>query len=95
LYLIKTIYQGEIVMANIQISPILPVGYDLFNDANSFLNELATEEVQNIFGEGYHSASYSASYSGGYSGGYSASGSYSGGYSASGSYSSQQWGDYC
>ncbi|BAZ84922.1 hypothetical protein NIES806_11220 [Dolichospermum compactum NIES-806] len=53
-------------MANIQISPLLPVGYDLFNAANSFLNELATEEVQNIFGEGC------------YSGGYSASGSYSG-----------------
>jgi hypothetical protein len=41
-------------MANIQISPLLPVGYDLFNDAASFMNELATEEVQNVLGGGYH-----------------------------------------
>ncbi len=41
-------------MANIQISALLPVGYDLFNDAASFLNELATDEVQNVLGGGYH-----------------------------------------
>ena len=41
-------------MANIQISPLLPVGYDLFNDTASFMNELATEEVQNVLGGGYH-----------------------------------------
>ncbi|HCQ22374.1 MAG: hypothetical protein ACK5WC_08405 [Aphanizomenon sp.] len=40
-------------MANIQISALLPVGYDLFNDTASFLNELATEEVQNVIGGGY------------------------------------------
>ncbi len=39
-------------MANIQISALLPVGYDLFNDAASFLNELATDEVQNVLGGG-------------------------------------------
>jgi hypothetical protein len=37
-------------MANIKISTLLPVGYDLFNDAASFLNELATEEVQDGYG---------------------------------------------
>ena len=40
-------------MANIQISALLPVGYDLFNDAASFMNELATDEVQNVIGGGY------------------------------------------
>jgi hypothetical protein len=39
-------------MANIKISALLPVGYDLFNDAASFLNELATDEVQNVLGGG-------------------------------------------
>ncbi|MTJ49941.1 hypothetical protein [Dolichospermum sp. UHCC 0259] len=65
-------------MANIQISPLLPVGYDLFNDAASFLNELATDEVQNVIGGGHYSCHYhhkhhkhhykshSESYSGGY-----------------------------
>ncbi len=42
-------------MANIQISALLPVGYDLFNDAASFLNELATDEVQGVIGGGHHS----------------------------------------
>jgi hypothetical protein len=42
-------------MANIQISALLPIGYDLFDDAASFLNELANEEVQNVIGGGYHS----------------------------------------
>jgi len=46
-------------MANIQISALLPVGYDLFNDATSFLNELATEEVQNVVGGGYYDGCYS------------------------------------
>jgi hypothetical protein len=54
-------------MANIQISALLPVGYDLFNDTASFLNELATEEVQNVIGGGY-----------GYHGGYGHHGGYSG-----------------
>jgi hypothetical protein len=66
-------------MANIQISALLPVGYDLFNDSASFLNELATEEVENIFGEGYkgcyhkcHSGCYGGykGHSKGYGGGY-------------------------
>ena len=52
-------------MANIQISALLPVGYDLFNDTASFLNELATEEVQNVIGGGY-----------GYHGGYGHHGGY-------------------
>ncbi|MTJ51242.1 hypothetical protein FJR38_00340 [Anabaena sp. UHCC 0253] len=42
-------------MANIQISALPPVGYDLFNDAASFLNELANEEVQDVLGGGHHS----------------------------------------
>ena len=68
------------IVANIQISPLLPIGYDLFNDDTSFLNELATEEIQTVLGSGHH-GSYSGSYSGGYSGGYSGrcSGGYSGG----------------
>jgi hypothetical protein len=40
-------------MANIQISALLPIGYDLFDDAASFLNELANEEVQDVYGGGY------------------------------------------
>jgi len=39
-------------MANIKISALLPVGYNLLNDAPSFLNELATDEVQNVLGGG-------------------------------------------
>ncbi|MFM7364193.1 MAG: hypothetical protein ACKO11_06775 [Cuspidothrix sp.] len=64
-------------MANIQISALLPVGYDLFNDDTSFMNELATEEVQNVIG-GHHYGSYSRSYGASYSGSYS--GSYSAGF---------------
>ncbi len=41
-------------MANIQISPLFPVGYDLFNDDTSFLNELSTDQVQTVLGGGYH-----------------------------------------
>jgi hypothetical protein len=57
-------------MANIQISALLPVGYDLFNDTASFLNELATEEVQNVIGGGYgHHGGYRRyGHHGGYSG---------------------------
>jgi len=40
-------------MANIKISTLLSVSDDLFNDATSFLNELATAEVQDVFGGGY------------------------------------------
>ncbi|MEI6371535.1 MAG: hypothetical protein WCO49_17780 [Nostocales cyanobacterium ELA608] len=66
-------------MANIQISALLPVGYDLFNDATSFLDELATEEVQNVIGGGY--GGYSRHYGGyGYHGGHGGYGRY-GGYS--------------
>jgi len=45
-------------MANIKISALLPVGYDLFNDAASFLNELATDEVQNVVGGGFYGGGY-------------------------------------
>lgn len=64
-------------MANIQISALVPVGYDLFNDATSFLDELATEEVQTVVGGGHyggcyshHNHHYSHGYSDGYHGGY-------------------------
>ncbi len=50
-------------MANIQISGLLPIGYDLFNDDASFLNELATEELQN-FGAGYYGGFSGSSYGG-------------------------------
>ncbi|MEY2911756.1 MAG: hypothetical protein RLZZ184_1065 [Cyanobacteriota bacterium] len=46
-------------MANIQISALVPVGYDLFNDATSFLDELATEEVKTVVGGGYYYGCYS------------------------------------
>ncbi|MBD2390739.1 MAG: hypothetical protein LW814_19160 [Anabaena sp. CoA2_C59] len=65
-------------MANIQISALLPVGYDLFNDATSFLDELATEEVQNVIGGGFghyygygHHGGYRRYYGYGHHGGYS------------------------
>jgi hypothetical protein len=62
-------------MANIQISALVPVGYDLFNDATSFLDELVTEEVKTVVGGGYygcyshHNHHYSHGYSRGYYGG--------------------------
>ncbi|MEI6441969.1 MAG: hypothetical protein WCO29_02260 [Nostocales cyanobacterium ELA583] len=71
-------------MANIQISGLLPIGYDLFNDDASFLNELATEELQN-FGAGHYSgfsggfsSSFSGSFSSDFSSDFSGSGSVSG-----------------
>jgi hypothetical protein len=67
-------------MANIQISGLLPIGYDLFNDDASFLNELATEELQN-FGAGHYSGfsgGFSGSFSSDFSSGFSGSGSVSG-----------------
>ncbi|WP_016949374.1 hypothetical protein [Anabaena sp. PCC 7108] len=45
-------------MANIQISTLLPTGYELFNDSASFLDELATQEMQGIAGGGHHSCHY-------------------------------------
>jgi len=74
-------------MANIQISGLLPIGYDLFNDDASFLNELATEELQN-FGAGHYSGfsgGFSGSFSGGFSGSFSSD--FSSGFSGSGSVS--------
>ena len=59
-------------MANIQVSALLPVGYDLFNDDTSFIDELATEEVQNVVGG--HMYGY------GVYGGYRGYGGYYGGY---------------
>ncbi len=64
-------------MANIQVSALLSVGYDLFNDDTSFIDELATEEVQNVVGGGYygchshHNHHYSHGYSHGSYDGYS------------------------
>ncbi|MDB9453473.1 hypothetical protein [Dolichospermum circinale] len=49
-------------MANIQISALVPVGYDLFNDATSFLDELATEEVKTVVGGGHYGGCYSHGY---------------------------------
>jgi hypothetical protein len=42
-------------MANIQISQLLPAGYDLFNDNTSFVNDLANQDLQTIVGGGHHS----------------------------------------
>ncbi|MFM5891471.1 MAG: hypothetical protein ACKPFD_15995 [Dolichospermum sp.] len=57
-------------MANIQISALLPAGYDLFNDDTSFLDELATEEVQTIVGGYYGCYSHGYHYYGRYYGRY-------------------------
>jgi hypothetical protein len=68
-------------MANIQISEINLVGYDLLHDSESFLNELATEDMINVVGGHYHHRSHSGSYGGSHSGSYAShSGSYGGGY---------------
>ncbi|MDB9487353.1 hypothetical protein [Dolichospermum circinale] len=64
-------------MANIQISALVPVGYDLFNDATSFLDELVTEEVKTVVGGGNYSCYSHHNYH--YSHGYS-HGSYGGSY---------------
>ncbi|TAF04711.1 MAG: hypothetical protein EAZ77_15250 [Nostocales cyanobacterium] len=40
-------------MANIQISALLPVGYELFSDTTSFLNELAHQEIETVVGGGH------------------------------------------
>jgi hypothetical protein len=39
-------------MANIQISQLVPAGYELFNDTASFLNELASQEIEAVVGGG-------------------------------------------
>jgi hypothetical protein len=76
-------------MANIQISQINFTGYDLLQDEESFLNELATQDMPTVIGGGYgkHWGNNSYGYSGGYSGhsgGYSGhSGGYSGHYNHS------------
>jgi hypothetical protein len=41
-------------MANIQISKLLPAGYELFNDAAGFLDELATQELLSVVGGGHY-----------------------------------------
>jgi hypothetical protein len=47
-------------MANIQVSELLPVGYELFNDESSFLNELGNQEIENVLGGGHsHRYNYS------------------------------------
>lgn len=70
-------------MAAIQISELRLAGYDLLQDSQSFLDELASQEIQNIAGGhsykgGHHNHShshkshdYSHDYSHGYSKGYS------------------------
>ncbi|HIK08300.1 MAG TPA: hypothetical protein IGS40_27080 [Trichormus sp. M33_DOE_039] len=73
-------------MANITIDEIYLTGHDLFQDSESFLNELTNQTIELIAGSGYSgyggfwgSGSYSNSYSqysynsfprSGYSGGY-------------------------
>ncbi|AUT00409.1 hypothetical protein CLI64_08410 [Nostoc sp. CENA543] len=70
-------------MANITIDEIYSTGRDLFQDAESFLNELTHQTIEFIRGSGYSGfwgfGSYSNSYSqysynsfprSGYSGGY-------------------------
>ncbi|MBK1988813.1 hypothetical protein A0J48_014920 [Sphaerospermopsis aphanizomenoides BCCUSP55] len=53
-------------MANIQVSTLLPVGYELFDDSASFLNELANQEIQTVMGGGHscHSHRYHHSHKG-------------------------------
>ncbi|AFZ23288.1 hypothetical protein Cylst_0964 [Cylindrospermum stagnale PCC 7417] len=46
-------------MAAIQLSELRLAGYDLLQDSESFLDELASEEIQNIVGGHYsHGRSY-------------------------------------
>lgn len=80
-------------MANIQVSALLPVGYDLFNDTASFLNELATEEVQNVIGGGYGGYGRHYGHGGyGYHGGHGGYGGYSG---YGGYHHNHHHGSYC
>lgn len=37
-------------MANIKLSELSPVGSELFQDAENFLNELSDRELSNVFG---------------------------------------------
>ncbi|WP_193196245.1 hypothetical protein [Nostoc sp. MG11] len=74
-------------MANVKISELQSAGYDLFRDSESFLDELATQEMQTIEG-GKYFGSYGHSHSGGYK--YSGGSSHSGGYNYSGG-SSHNW----
>lgn len=69
-------------MANVKISELHSAGYDLFRDLESFLNELATQEMQPIEGGKYFgSYGYGYSHSGSYN--YSGGSSHSGGYNYS------------
>jgi hypothetical protein len=46
-------------MANVKISELRPVGYELFQDAENFLNELSDREMENI--EGAHKTIHTTS----------------------------------
>ena len=39
-------------MASIQINDLCPVGSELFNDSESFLQELSTEDINELLGGG-------------------------------------------
>ncbi|MBD2692460.1 hypothetical protein [Anabaena catenula] len=67
-------------MANIQISKLLPAGYELFDDAAGFLDELATQELQSVVGGGHHSCHYHHKHK-----------SHSGSYNNYSNYKSQSW----
>ena len=45
---------GHFPMANITISDIRLAGFDLFQDSESFLNELTNQEVGDVLGGGWH-----------------------------------------
>lgn len=78
-------------MANIQVSELLPIGYELFNDDASFLNELGNQEIANFLG-GFHShaRSHSNSFSQSNSNSFSQSNSNSFSQSNSNSFSHSQ-----
>ncbi|MDZ8104444.1 MAG: hypothetical protein RM338_02305 [Nostoc sp. DedQUE12a] len=80
-------------MPNIEISKLDSVGYELFDDSESFLNEIGNEEIQTLNGGGSSSYGGSSFYGGlGYSGlGYGGLGHSGLGYSGLG-YSSLGYG---
>jgi len=41
---------GQLIMANIKLHDLSPAGSELFQDSESFLNELNAEELNNING---------------------------------------------
>ncbi|MBD2253430.1 hypothetical protein [Nostoc parmelioides] len=79
-------------MVKITIDTLYLIGYDLFSDVDSFLDQLLYQEMQSV-GGGYWGKSYgyNSLFGGGYSGNSGSYNSFSGGFSGHGGYYNKSW----